>query len=740
MMAELSYNLHFLCNSNPTPLDLWRIWRRSGTSRGDPTRWGFDLSKVVPVLLCARWRAMHIRGLELCSPSLGTYGRGDSRFLSHIYEGIGDEIWCSACTARTRAKYTGNIESVHGIHDEVPYAACSPECEAKFKAQFEKMATEVKDLQATEQGAFQTFVQWVSAATTTIQNTVHTCNSVQSGEISLLPRGWAGKPINTHKVGHRKTFETVIPYAFLRTTTPDELFQISGLVHRICNNVHLGAATTNQYKSLHRVQLSAHTDASTWRPIRDRLPLYLGYGVPFTHMFSPVVDAVVLGQYPDVRYGMHRSQIACAQGRDNTQETGLKPKCVPMLLQNMRDPDIEVIRTSLSDDSTQHVVGDSTSTIRLGQSAQEAIHQARMIGAWNHVVWQTCYNNDIRSNGDPDEDPDRILISSIRSMCLAAQSCILAYFTAAYALAGKDVALQSDPSHTVHEQHNHLRAGPGATGDPDTRPDIPLGYYRFERGYLIGFEDDSSGEPIKWAICEKVKFGPRPIRVRVLGSHEVTRIPIHNIRYVQRRISSQYAQCALVNVTSGYPDTASTGSPELRWRATIAAIILDIHPKVTWDFRAKEHAALTCSIWQWYWNTQSECMSTWWECPHGAVHLHGPRGSRRKKPQGFRHPRCTNSECIRTSRAAWRNHLRVDCGRPSPTLFTTTSLQQVEAQDHGQCHDQVHTVSYTGDAASIGTKGQTHTSRQTRRIQLIWENSVLFHSMSSCRRDGIIEQ
>ena len=68
----------------------------------------------------------------MCSPSLGTYGRGDSRFLSHIYEGIGDEIWCSACTARTRAKYTGNIESVHGIHDEVPYAACSPECEAKL--------------------------------------------------------------------------------------------------------------------------------------------------------------------------------------------------------------------------------------------------------------------------------------------------------------------------------------------------------------------------------------------------------------------------------------------------------------------------------------------------------------------------------------------------------------------------------------------------------------------------------
>ena len=36
MVAALSYRLHFLCNSNPTPLDLWKIWQRSGTSQGDP--------------------------------------------------------------------------------------------------------------------------------------------------------------------------------------------------------------------------------------------------------------------------------------------------------------------------------------------------------------------------------------------------------------------------------------------------------------------------------------------------------------------------------------------------------------------------------------------------------------------------------------------------------------------------------------------------------------------------------
>merc|ERR1712185_699991 len=122
------------------------------------------------------------------------------------------------------------------------------------------------------------------------QDTVHTSNSVQSGEISLLPRDWAGKPPHTYKVGRNKTFTTVIPHEWLRTTTPDELFQSIGLIHKMCNNVHLGTATTEQYKSLHPVQLSAHTDASTWRPIRDRLPLYLGYGVPFIHTYSSVMD------------------------------------------------------------------------------------------------------------------------------------------------------------------------------------------------------------------------------------------------------------------------------------------------------------------------------------------------------------------------------------------------------------------------------------------------------------------
>ena len=709
MVAALSYRLHFLCNSNPTPLDLWKIWQRSGTSQGDPTKWGFDLSKVIPVLLCPRWRAMHSRGLELCPSSLGTSGRGDSRYLRSIYEGTCDETWCSMCTSRTRAERVGIIEGVPGIHNEVPYTACSPECEAKLKKRFEKMVENMrKQLSSTEQDEFYAFVQQVSAALMTGQDTVHTSNSVQSGEISLLPRDWAGKPPHTYKVGRNKTFTTVIPHEWLRTTTPDELFQSIGLIHKMCNNVHLGTATTEQYKSLHPVQLSAHTDASTWRPIRDRLPLYLGYGVPFIHTYSSVMDTVVLGQYPDVRYGMHRSQIACAQGRDNTPETGLKPKCVQMLLQNMRDSDIEAVRTSLGDDNTQQSTTDGQAIIHLGQQTQEAIHQARMVGAWNSMVWRVHWNDKSRRDVDPDDDPDRVLMASVRSMCLAAQACILAYFAGAYALAGEDIAVQAGLPHKVHDRYNHLKAGPGATGDPETRPDMPLGHYRFERGYLIGFQDNSDGGSIEWAICEKIKFGPRPIRVRVLGSNEVKRISIDDIRYVQRNISSQYAQCTLVTTNSDDPGTAGTGNLECRRKSIIAAIIFaaiifNRYPRVSWNLRTSTRAVLIHTVWRWYWNVQSECMATWWECPHGAVHVHGPYSD---QPARFQHPQCMDPECIRTARASWQNYLRIDCGQPSPTLFIPIGLQHTEGDDgtHGREHDHgqmIHAVSHAGSTADV---------------------------------------
>ena len=152
---------------------------------------------------------MHSRGLELCSSSLGTSGRGDSRYLRSIYEGTCDETWCSMCTSRTRAERVGIIEGVPGIHNEVPYTACSPECEAKLKKRFKKMVDDMrKQLGSTEQDEFYAFVQQVSAALMTGQDTVHTSNSVQSGEISLLPRDWAGKPPHTYKVGRNKTFTT----------------------------------------------------------------------------------------------------------------------------------------------------------------------------------------------------------------------------------------------------------------------------------------------------------------------------------------------------------------------------------------------------------------------------------------------------------------------------------------------------------------------------------------------------
>ena len=204
---------------------------------------------------------------------------------------------------------------------------------------------------------------------------------------------------------------------------------------------------------------------------------------------------------------------------------------------------------------------------------QEAIYQARMVGAWNSMVWRAHWNDKSRRDVDPDDDPDRVLIASVRSMCLAAQACILAYFAGAYALAGEDIAVQAGLPHKVHDRYNHLKAGPGATGDPETRPDMPLGHYRFERGYLIGFQDNSDGGSIEWAICEKIKFGPRPIRVRVLGSNEVKRISIDDIRYVQRNISSQYAQCTLVTTNSDDPGTAGTGNLECRRKSIIAAII-----------------------------------------------------------------------------------------------------------------------------------------------------------------------
>ena len=107
-----------------------------------------------------------------------------------------------------------------------------------------------------------------------------------------------------------------------------------------------------------------------------------------------------------------------------------------------------------------------------------------------------------------------------------------------------------------------------------------------------------------------------------------------------------------------------------RWKSIIAAVAIDRYSKKLGGFRAPICAVLIHSILQWYWNTQSERMATWWECPHGAVQVHGPRNS---KPMGSEHARCSRPECTQYAHASWLRHLHKSSGWPSPALFITMS-------------------------------------------------------------------
>ena len=436
---------------------------------------------------------------------------------------------------------TIKLPDIHYINTS--YRVCGADCHLAFQRQHARMAHWLQS-HPTEKEEFHSLVHDISAklginqhdgAAATAVNAVHIGET--TAPIRSLGRDWAGRPTNSCMIGRRKLLHTVIPHAWMRSRTPTELYQDSGIVHRRCNNIPFGTLQEPTYKPLHPVQLTAYSKALTWRPIRDRLPLYLGYGIPTVCVYSPSLDTVFYGTYPDIRHGMDRSQVAAAEGRDNTQLTGLKPKCVPMLLQNLHDGTVMVI--------------DLTDIPNL----RNIINAARL-----KTMWEQCassyrqHNRDMQRSDRPEDDPCRNLIASIRSMCLAAVSCNLAYFISAYASADTPIAIHVPDRSYVQHPDSHLPAGPGATGDPATRPDLPIGHATIERGYIVGIGDTS--DSLKWAICERVGFGQRPIRVRLLADPDQTEyVTMADVKYVQRDVPSDYAQCHVTSHSDSNGDT-----------------------------------------------------------------------------------------------------------------------------------------------------------------------------------------
>ena len=527
MLALLSHRLHFLCNSKPSPLDLWYVWQRSGhhcLADKKLASWGFDLSHVVSILQCPVWRSMHTRGLALCPESLGTHGRGDSRHLYSACHNLGS--WCSQCMSYISPAHahdgavSGTFALPDNHHVHTPYLVCDSRCESVLRRRHNAM---VRWLSSDDdiRSKFFSFVHEVSdslginlKSSTTFANAVHVGET--TAPIRALGRDWAGKPMNSCMIGRRKLLHTVVPHIWMRSRSPEELYQDSGIIHRRCNNTPFRALLDSDYKPLHPVQLSIRSKTLTWRPIRDRLPLYLGYGIPTVCVYSRSLDTVLYNTYPDVRHGMDPSQIASAEGRDNTQLTGLKPKCVPMLLHNLHDEGVMTI--------------DSTERCKI---------------AWERCAASKFLGQSMSYDGRPEDDLRRNLVSSIRSMCLAAVSCNLAYFVSAYASADAPIAIHIPNRSYVQHSNSHLRAGPGATGDPATRPDLPIGKHLMERGYVVGI--GHSMDSLEWAVCERVGFGERPIRVRMLSDPvQVRYVATADIRYIKRDLPSNYAQSHVV--------------------------------------------------------------------------------------------------------------------------------------------------------------------------------------------------